>query len=55
MIDIRKMIERDWMVEVQFFHRITGIDLEFFNNYINQDQDFKLLNVKEISSSISNE
>ncbi len=30
LIDIRKMMERDWMVEVPFFHRITGIDLEFF-------------------------
>lgn len=54
MIDIREMIERDWMVEVQFFHRITGIDLEFFNNYINHNQDFELVNVKEISSGISN-
>ncbi len=54
MIDIREMIERDWMAEVQFFYRITGIDLDFFNNYINHDQHFELLNVKEISSSISN-
>lgn len=54
LIDIRKMMERDWMVEVPFFHRITGIDLEFFNNYINHNQGFELANVQEISSGVSN-
>lgn len=47
-------MERDWMVEVPFFHRITGIDLEFFNNYINHNQGFELANVQEISSGVSN-
>ncbi len=54
LIDIRKMMERDWMVEVPFFHRITGIDLEFFNNYINHNQGFELANFQEISSGVSN-
>ncbi|API92138.1 hypothetical protein BKP57_10025 [Virgibacillus sp. 6R] len=32
-IDIHEMLERDWMVEVDFLHRLTGINIGFFNNY----------------------
>jgi Zn-dependent peptidase ImmA (M78 family)/DNA-binding XRE family transcriptional regulator len=54
MIDIREMVERDWMVEIPFFHRLTGIDTEFFYSYMHDDQDFGLADVKELSSGISN-
>lgn len=52
MIDIRQMIENDWMAEISFFHRITGIDLNFFNQYLFVKQDFGLVNVTDLSSSI---
>lgn len=47
------MIENDWMVEVPFFHRITGIDLRFLHNYMVSEQDFELVNVTDFSSGIS--
>lgn len=51
LIDLREMLERDWLVEVQFLNRITGIDLEFFKSYINHDQHFgELLNISSIIS-----
>lgn len=53
-IDLREMAEKDWMAEIEFFHQLTGIDLAFFNNYINHDQDFELIHVKDISTGISN-
>ncbi|WP_067843100.1 spr1629 family repressor/antitoxin [Amphibacillus sediminis] len=53
-IDIREMIDKDWMVEIPFFHQITGIDLEFFKNYIDHDHDFELVNVHEMASATSN-
>lgn len=49
-IDIHEMIERDWKVDILFLHRITGIDMNFFNHYIKFAEDFELVNVKEISS-----
>lgn len=52
MIDIYEMIEKDWMVEIDFFHRLTGIDKSFFNNYMIRERDFELVNVNEISSNI---
>ncbi|MGJ9459962.1 helix-turn-helix domain-containing protein [Oceanobacillus sp. CF4.6] len=50
--DIHKMIEKDWMVEISFFHRLTGIHISFFNDYIVRKQDFELVNVNEFPSSI---
>ena len=46
LIDLREMMEKDWMVEVQFFNRITGIEVDFFNNYLKKDYDFELLHVE---------
>ncbi|MCY9540531.1 hypothetical protein M5X00_13135 [Paenibacillus alvei] len=34
LVDIGRMIENDWKVEVTFFHQMTGIDAGFFNKYI---------------------
>ncbi|MBO1003891.1 spr1629 family repressor/antitoxin [Pseudogracilibacillus auburnensis] len=45
-IDIRNMIDNDWMVETDFLHRLTGIDVDFFNNYLTKEQDFELINIK---------
>ncbi|SEN98525.1 Zn-dependent peptidase ImmA, M78 family [Amphibacillus marinus] len=51
-IDMRKMLENDWMVEIDFFHRITGIDLNFFNQYIDSKQDFNIFSVTDLSTGI---
>ncbi|WP_017471484.1 helix-turn-helix domain-containing protein [Amphibacillus jilinensis] len=53
LIDMRQMIENDWMVELNFFYRITGIDLKFFNQYIANKQDFDIVNVTDLSTDIS--
>ncbi|WP_337969541.1 spr1629 family repressor/antitoxin [Virgibacillus salexigens] len=53
MIDIRKMVEQDWMVETPFFHRVTGIDLSFFDRYMISEQDFELDNVTNLSMNIN--
>jgi Zn-dependent peptidase ImmA (M78 family)/transcriptional regulator with XRE-family HTH domain len=55
LIDLREMMERDWMAEIPFFHRLTGIDMAFFHSYIYNGQDFGLADVKEISTGIPNE
>ncbi|WP_188455506.1 spr1629 family repressor/antitoxin [Virgibacillus oceani] len=52
-IDIRQMIENDWMAETGYFHRITGIDLDFFNRYLVSEHDFGLSNVTELRSKFS--
>ncbi len=53
MTDIYQMLERDWMVEVDFFHRLTGIEVTFFNNYLIKEHDYELVNINESSSDIS--
>lgn len=52
LIDVRQMIESDWMVEIEFFHKITGISNSFFNKYLVMEQDFELVEVNELSSAI---
>ncbi|CAI8944085.1 HTH-type transcriptional regulator / antitoxin HigA [Brevibacillus sp. IT-7CA2] len=52
LVDIRQMIENDWKVELSFFHRMTGIDPNFFNNYLTKTLDF---GVTDISMRISSE
>ncbi|MCT2534758.1 XRE family transcriptional regulator [Aquibacillus koreensis] len=53
MLDLRHMIENDWMVELSFMHRITGIDLKFFRSYMVEEQDFGLGNVTELSVGVN--
>lgn len=47
LLDIRQMMEKDWMAEVEFFHRLTGIDWRFFNRYLASEQDFELVNITD--------
>ncbi|KAB8130304.1 ImmA/IrrE family metallo-endopeptidase [Gracilibacillus oryzae] len=54
LIDLREMIDKDWMVDISFLHRLTGIDAAFFNNYISHDQDFELINVTNVAPSKAN-
>ena len=54
LIDLRQMLEQDWMVNIEFIHQITGIGLDFFNRYMTSEQDFGLANVTYLSSDILN-
>ncbi|WP_080872030.1 XRE family transcriptional regulator [Oceanobacillus timonensis] len=51
-IDIRHMIDVDWRAELGFFYQLTGIEESFFNQYLQEKQDFELADVAEISSLI---
>ncbi|KIY22875.1 helix-turn-helix domain-containing protein [Mesobacillus subterraneus] len=53
LIDIRHMIENDWKVDLSFFHRMTGIDPNFFSKYLISKQDFGLENVTDLPIRIS--
>lgn len=33
-INFEKMLEKDWLIEIEFLYRLTGIDSDFFRNYI---------------------
>src|SRR5699024_978997 len=32
-INFEKMLAKDWLIEVEFLYRLTGIDSDFFRNY----------------------
>ncbi|WP_404456649.1 helix-turn-helix domain-containing protein [Oceanobacillus kapialis] len=53
LLDIRRMIEADWKVEVSFFYRMTGIESTFFDKYFISKQDFGLDNVTDFSPRVS--
>ena len=44
-INIHEMLEKDWKVEIEFLHLLTGIDTNFFKQYIVQEEDFELIQV----------
>jgi len=48
-IDFQKMLEVDWRIEVEFLSRLTGIDGEFFYNYITKSIRIDKNNVQVIS------
>eukprot|EP00130_Batrachochytrium_dendrobatidis_P008358 XP_006683233.1 hypothetical protein BATDEDRAFT_28786 [Batrachochytrium dendrobatidis JAM81] len=52
MIDMRQMIENDWMAEIAFFHRLTAIDQSFFSSYMTWKRDFELVNVDDLASGV---
>ncbi len=52
LIDMDKMMEKDWMVDIEFFHQITGINLDFFHRYMTNGQNFELDNITYLSSDI---
>lgn len=51
-IDLRQMIEHEWKVEIDFFYKMTGIDLSFFHKYTVQNKDFGLQNVTPIEKRL---
>ncbi|MCZ0704477.1 Zn-dependent peptidase ImmA (M78 family)/DNA-binding XRE family transcriptional regulator [Natronobacillus azotifigens] len=53
LIKMDRMIEKDWMVEIDFFHRLTGIDKNFYHNYIVTERDFELIKVDEMTTDRS--
>lgn len=52
LITMYQMMERDWMVDLEFFHQITGIDTSFFNRYMASDQDFELAKVTYLAPDV---
>lgn len=52
LVDIRQMIEKEWAVELPFFHQLTGIDLAFFDKYVKKEFDFELQNVVPIPKRV---
>lgn len=46
-IDIRKMLDRDWKADIEFFYKLTGIEFNFFNKYLLAEKDFELLSVAD--------
>ena len=54
LIDMHMMVEKDWMVNIEFFHRMTGIDLDFFKRYMVDERDFGLDNIAYLSSATLN-
>ncbi|TFJ92404.1 helix-turn-helix domain-containing protein [Lentibacillus salicampi] len=51
LVDIRHMIESDWMTDTSFFYQLTGIDVNFFNRYMSADQDFELGNITDLAQN----
>lgn len=54
LLDIKFLIENEWKVEVSFFQRLTGIDKEFFDNYIIKEKEFDFGTVIDFPSSRAN-
>ncbi|MNO85314.1 helix-turn-helix protein [compost metagenome] len=52
LVDIRKMIEDDWKVELPFFHQMTGIDHDFFEKYFSRNLDFNLQNIVNLPKRV---
>lgn len=50
-INIRQMIEHDWMADIDFFHQLTGINLNFLNSYMVSEQNFELASVTNIDKA----
>lgn len=51
-IDMRRMLENDWMVDMPFFHQITGIDTEFFNRYMKKEQNFEIAYLHDSAGTV---
>lgn len=52
LIDIQQMIDRDWMVDINFLHLLTGLNLDFLNRYFTTEKNFELINVEELTSIV---
>ncbi|MCQ4087867.1 ImmA/IrrE family metallo-endopeptidase [Saccharibacillus sp. JS10] len=48
-IDMRKMLDRDWKANIEFFHKLTGIEFKFFNSYLVNENDFELISVADFT------
>lgn len=46
LIDLRTMLDKDWLIDVGFLSNLTGITQEFFTSYITSNQDFELKYLK---------
>lgn len=46
LIDLRTMLDKDWLIDIGFLSNLTGITQEFFTSYITSNQDFELKYLK---------
>lgn len=48
-IDFKRMLDTDWRVDIEFLYKLTGIDLDFFKNYLTEQKDLQENFVQSIS------
>lgn len=39
LIHFEKMLEKDWLIEIDFLYQLTGIDSDFFNSYVKKREN----------------
>lgn len=49
-VRMNEMLEKDWLIEVDFLYHLTGLKVDFFNQYTTKTQDFDLI---ELNSPLS--
>jgi|SRR5690625_2283316 len=54
LIDMNQMLDKDWMIDLEFLHRITGIDLEFLKRYMKNGQEFGLSKIAYLEPNMLN-
>lgn len=43
------MAERDWMVDIEFFQQVSGLEFDFFKQYMETAQNFGLAQVTHLT------
>src|SRR5690625_369607 len=54
LIDMNQMLDKDWMIDLEFLHRITGIGLEFLKRYMKNEQEFGLSKIAYLEPNMLN-
>ncbi|WP_017813295.1 spr1629 family repressor/antitoxin [Paenibacillus shenyangensis] len=52
MLDLRQMIEHEWNVDIEFFYKMTGIELSFFQKYMTDKANSNLYNVTSMEDRL---
>src|SRR5699024_9469906 len=42
-VSMNEILEKDWLIEVEFLYHLTGLKTEFFNQYMTKTQEFNLI------------
>jgi len=43
------MLDQDWMVDLHFFHLLTGLNLDFLDKFLISNKEFNLKNITDIA------